>query len=42
MLGGGPYETSTCPECGCTLWNGQCENKECVYHWHPLDEEDEE
>lgn len=25
MLGGGPYEASTCPECGSTMWNGRCE-----------------
>lgn len=26
MLGGGPYEATTCPECGSTMWNGRCEN----------------
>lgn len=34
MLGGGPYEATTCPECGSTMWNGRCENPDCKYHWH--------
>ncbi|WP_278336206.1 hypothetical protein [Roseburia hominis] len=42
MLGGGPYETTTCPECGSVMWNGRCENTDCEYHWHPAEEEDEE
>lgn len=29
MLGGGPYEATTCPECGSTIWNGRCENPDC-------------
>lgn len=41
MLGGGPYEATTCPECGSTIWNGRCENPDCKYHWHPEGEEDE-
>lgn len=40
MLGGGPYEATTCPECGSTIWNGRCENPDCKYHWHPEGEED--
>ena len=39
MLGGGPYEATTCPECGSTMWN---ENPDCKYHWHPEEEEDTE
>lgn len=35
MLGGGPYEATTCPECGSTMWNGRCENPDCKYHWYP-------
>jgi hypothetical protein len=42
MLGGGPYQVSTCPKCGCLMWNGVCENRECEYHWHSLDEEEED
>ena len=42
MLGGGPYEATTCPECGSTMWNGRCENPDCKYHWHPEEEEDAE
>lgn len=30
MLGGGPYEATTCPECGSTMWNGRCENPDAV------------
>lgn len=34
------YEADT-PQCtGCGMWNGRCENPDCEYHWHPLDEED--
>ena len=29
MLGGGPYECRTCPQCGEQMWNGHC--KECGY-----------
>lgn len=43
MLGGGPYGvTGTCPECGSLMWNGQCENLDCKYHWHPYDEDEGE
>ncbi len=42
MLGGGPYEATTCPECGSTMWNGRCENPDCKYHWHPEEKEDAE
>ena len=42
MLGGGPYEAITCPECGSTMWNGRCENPDCKYHWHPVEEEEED
>lgn len=37
MLGGGPYEATRCPECGSIMWNGRCENTDCVYNRHPLD-----
>lgn len=40
MLGGGPYEVETCPECGELMWNGRCENPECKYHWNPKEDED--
>ncbi|MFG6324449.1 MAG: hypothetical protein K1W41_24685 [Lachnospiraceae bacterium] len=42
MQGGGPYEVSTCPKCGNLMWNGQCENIDCGYHWHPMEDGDEE
>lgn len=42
MLGGGPYEAGTCPKCGSTTWNGVCENIDCTYHWHPVDDEPED
>jgi hypothetical protein len=42
MLGGGPYECRRCPKCGCLMWNGRCENKECEYHWHPMEDDEEE
>ncbi len=34
-IGGGMYHAEPCPECGAILWNGRCENPDCVYHWHP-------
>lgn len=42
MLGGGPYEATTCPECGSAMWNGRCENPDCKYHWHSEEEEGED
>ena len=39
-IGGGPYCMEPCPECGDILWNGQCENPDCYYHWHPKDDDD--
>lgn len=42
MLGGGPYEISNCPICGCLMVNGQCENRDCQLHWYPLREDEEE
>ena len=36
------YEYRECPLCGQGMWNGRCENPDCEYHWHPLDDENEE
>lgn len=27
MLGGGPYEATTCPECGSTMWNADAKTR---------------
>lgn len=40
-IGGGMYEARTCPECGQTMWNGRCENKNCDYHWKPYEDDDD-
>ena len=32
------YEVKSCPLCGELMWNGKCENRDCKYHWYPLDE----
>lgn len=42
MLGGGPYEAERCPLCGCLMWNGKCENKECENHWHTVEESEDD
>lgn len=42
MQGGGPYEVSDCPKCGNLMWNGQCENIDCEYHWYPMQDDEEE
>lgn len=42
MLGGTPYEvTAHCHLCGSLMWNGQCENLDCHYHWYPPDDEED-
>lgn len=41
-IGGGPYDAETCPGCGALMWNGRCENPDCVYHWQPKTDENEE
>ena len=35
------YDCTRCPLCGELMWNGQCENLDCQYHWHPKDDDDE-
>lgn len=40
MLGGGPHEAEICPICGEVMWNGQCENRDCYFHWNPKEDED--
>ena len=40
--GGGMYDAKPCPECGSILWNGRCENPDCVHHWKPLIDDEEE
>lgn len=35
------YEYRTCPKCGVGMWNGQCENPDCEYHWYPLEDDEE-
>ena len=34
------YEYEVCPSCGNGMWNGQCENTDCEYHWYPKEDED--
>ncbi len=41
MLGGGPYQCRRCPEFGELMWNDQCENLDCKYHWEPMTEDEE-
>lgn len=41
-IGGGMYDAQPCPICGSILWNGQCENPDCHYHWYPKDDDDDE
>lgn len=41
-IGGGMYHAEPCPECGSTLWNGRCENTDCVYHWKPREDDDKD
>jgi len=36
------YEVRRCPKCDSLMWNGKCEDPDCQYHWHPLEEEDED
>lgn len=40
-IGGGMYDAETCPECGNIMWNGRCENPDCIYHWKPYNEDAE-
>ncbi len=42
MLGGGPYESTTCRACGSVMWNGRCEDPGCERHWHPDEEQEDE
>ena len=35
------YEVTTCPLCGQLMFNGECENPDCRYHWHPMEDDDE-
>ena len=41
-IGGGMYHAEPCPKCGSTLWNGCCENRDCIYHWVPKQDDDDE
>lgn len=34
------YEITTCPICGNLMYNGQCENRDCYFHWHPKEDDD--
>ena len=36
------YEHRKCPLCGEDMLNGRCENLDCEYHWHPMEDDDEE
>lgn len=40
-IGGGMYYAEPCPECGGTLWNGRCENRDCIYHWKPREDDEQ-
>lgn len=41
-IGGGMYDAQPCPACGAILWNGRCENPDCVYHWRPKQDDDDQ
>jgi hypothetical protein len=34
------YEVTTCPLCGQLMFNGECENPDCRYHWHPMEDDE--
>ena len=34
-IGGSMYDVETCPECGALMWNGRCENPDCVSTMYP-------
>ena len=36
------YEVRRCPLCGELMWNGECENRDCKYHWYFYDENEDE
>ena len=42
MLGGNGYECQRCPECGSLMWNGECKNVNCKYHWNTMNEDESE
>lgn len=31
------YDITVCPKCGEPMFNGECENPDCIYHYLPLD-----
>lgn len=41
-IGYSDYEYETCLLCGQGMWNGQCENPDCKYHWNPKEDEESE
>ena len=38
----GMYDAQPCPACGAILWNGRCENPDCVSHWLPKPDDETE
>lgn len=36
------YDVTRCPACGELMWNGRCENTDCYFHWHPMEDDDEQ
>lgn len=33
------YDVQNCPLCGGLMYNGECENRDCFFHWHPLEDD---
>ena len=31
------YEDLRCPRCGAVMVDGRCENRQCDYHWRPME-----
>ena len=42
MVGGGPYQVERCPLCDELMWNGQCENRDCHFHYYPKEDDRQE
>lgn len=39
-IGGTMYDAGRCPACAGVIWNGRCEDPDCIHHWQPVQDDE--
>ena len=39
-IGGTMYDAGRCPVCAGVIWNGRCEDPDCIHHWQSVQDDE--